>query len=166
MRIVVWGINYSPELIGIAPCNAAMCEFLAKNGCQVTMLTTFPYYPAWKKRAIDRGRILHRETINGVRILRCWHHVPRRVSTMWRVLHELSFAVHSLARLMFMQRPDALIVISPPLLAGAVQLTCAVSSPGIALTFVGLKGVPGTTAFEAVDAGPGPPAFTATTRNV
>jgi len=83
------------------------------------MLTTFPYYPAWKKRAIDRGRIFHCETINGVRILRCWHHVPRRVSTLRRVLHEFSFAVHTLARLIFMQRPDALIVVSPPLLAGA-----------------------------------------------
>jgi colanic acid biosynthesis glycosyl transferase WcaI len=119
MRIVVWGINYSPERTGIAPCNAAMCEFLAANGCEVTMLTTFPYYPAWKKRAIDRGRIFHCEMINGVRILRCWHHVPRRLSTLRRVLHEFSFAVHALARLMFMQRPNALIVVSPPLLAGA-----------------------------------------------
>ncbi len=125
MRIVVWGINYAPERTGIAPCNVATCEYLAAKGCEVTMLTTFPYYPAWKKRAADRGRLFQSEIINRVRVRRCWHYVPARVSTLRRILHELSFAVHSLTRLILMPRPDVLIVVSPPLLVGAfARLYC------------------------------------------
>jgi colanic acid biosynthesis glycosyl transferase WcaI len=120
MRILVWGINYAPELIGIAPCNVALCEYLVKEGCDVTMLTAFPYYPAWKKRSADARRIFQAERLNGVRVLRSWHYVPKRANTVKRILHEFSFVALSFLRLLFIPRPDLLIVISPPLLAGAL----------------------------------------------
>jgi colanic acid biosynthesis glycosyl transferase WcaI len=120
MRIVVWGINYTPERIGIGPCNVALCEYLAARGCEITMLTAFPYYPAWKKRPADARRIFQSERINAVRVLRCWHYVPKRVSPLKRILHEFSFVVLSFLRLLFIRRPDLLIAVSPPLLAGAL----------------------------------------------
>ena len=127
MRIAVWGINYGPEHIGIAPCNVALCEYLLEEGCEVTMVTAFPYYPAWKKRAADARRIFQSERLNGVRVLRCWHYVPRRVSTVKRILHEFSFVSLSFLRLLFIPRPDLLIVVSPPLLGGALaRLLCLV----------------------------------------
>src|ERR1700722_5485183 len=85
MRIVIWGINYAPEKIGIGPCNVALCEYLAERGSEICMLTAFPYYPAWKKRQEDAGRIFAREKINGVRVLRCWHYVPKRLNTATRL---------------------------------------------------------------------------------
>jgi len=125
MRIVVWGINYTPEQIGIAGCNVALCEHLVEQGCDVTMLTAFPYYPEWRKRAGDAKRIFGCEKNNGVHVLRCWHYVPRRINTPKRILHELSFVVLSFLRLLFVSRPDLLIVVSPPLLAGvAARLVC------------------------------------------
>jgi colanic acid biosynthesis glycosyl transferase WcaI len=120
MQIVVWGINYAPELIGIAPCNVALCEYLVRKGFDVTMLTAFPYYPTWRKRAGDANRIFRSEQVNGVRVLRCWHYVPQQISSGKRILHELSFVIVSFVRLVFIARPDLLIVISPPLLAGAM----------------------------------------------
>jgi colanic acid biosynthesis glycosyl transferase WcaI len=127
MRIAVWGINYTPERIGIAPCNVALCEYLVKQGCDVTMLTAFPYYPAWKKRPADAHRIFRSECLNRVRVLRCWHYVPARVTTAKRVLHELSFVALSFLRLLFCPTPDLLIVVSPPLLAGVLaRLFCLV----------------------------------------
>ncbi len=54
MRVIVWGINYAPEITGIAPHNVALCEFLRQRGDDVEMVTTFAYYPAWRKsREID-----------------------------------------------------------------------------------------------------------------
>jgi colanic acid biosynthesis glycosyl transferase WcaI len=127
MRIAVWGINYAPERIGIGPCNVALCEYLVEQGCTVTMVTAFSYYPAWKKRAADARRIFQSERLNGVGVLRCWHYVPKRVSTLKRVLHELSFVAFSFLRLLFIPRPDLLIIVSPPLLAGALaRLFCMV----------------------------------------
>jgi hypothetical protein len=31
LRITVWGINYAPELTGIAPFNVALCEYLVQQ---------------------------------------------------------------------------------------------------------------------------------------
>jgi colanic acid biosynthesis glycosyl transferase WcaI len=126
MQIVVWGINYAPEEIGIGPCSVALCEYLAVRGSEVTMLTTFPYYPAWKKRPEDRFRLFATDTINAVRVLRCWHYVPKLTNTLRRLLHELSFVTLSFLRLLCEPRPDLLIVISPPLLLGvAARLACS-----------------------------------------
>jgi colanic acid biosynthesis glycosyl transferase WcaI len=125
LRIITWGINYLPEKVGIAPCNAALCEFLAEAGHEVTMLTSFPYYPAWHKEAEDANRLFASGEINGVRVERCWHYVPRPVNTWERVLHELSFVVTSFFRSLFLSKPDLLIVVSPPLLLGvAARVLC------------------------------------------
>ena len=51
MRILVWGINYAPEVTGIGPCNTVLCEHLRAAGHEVEMVTSFPYYPGWRKRA-------------------------------------------------------------------------------------------------------------------
>jgi colanic acid biosynthesis glycosyl transferase WcaI len=127
MRIVVWGINYAPEKLGIGPCNVALCEFLVERGSQISMLTGFPYYPAGKRRPEDAGRLLTTEKLNGVRVRRCWHFVPKRFSAMKRLLHELSFVIFSFLRLILGSRSDLLIVVSPPLFLGvAARLICLV----------------------------------------
>jgi putative colanic acid biosynthesis glycosyltransferase WcaI len=125
MRIVVWGINYPPEVIGIAPLNEALCEFLLEGGHNVTMLTAFPYYPAWRKETKDARKLFESENIKGVEVVRCWHYVPSRPTTLKRVVHELSFVVTSLLKLLFSPKADFLIVVSPPLLLGvAARLAC------------------------------------------
>jgi colanic acid biosynthesis glycosyl transferase WcaI len=118
MRVIVWGINYAPELIGIAPQTVALCEFLAEQGHDVEMITTFPYYPAWRKRREDRGQLYRTDVVNGVRVRRCWHFVPARVSRLKRILHEGTFVATSMLRALFLQRPDVFVVVSPPLLLG------------------------------------------------
>ena len=131
MKIAVWGINYSPELTGIAPFNRALCEFLAEQGHAVGVITGFPYYPEWKKRESDRGRWFRTEVENGVVIRRCWLYVPKVVGSLRRMLHEASFVVVSLLRVLALPKPDLFVVISPPL------------PLGIAAWFAGwVKGVP------------------------
>ncbi len=118
MRILVWGINYPPELTGIAPFNADLCEFLVREGHEVTMVTAFPYYPEWRKRGDDRGKWFRRERINNVRVFRCGLYVPKHVTPVRRVIHELSFGLSSMLRLLTLPRPDIYFVVSPPLLLG------------------------------------------------
>src|SRR2546428_12354686 len=119
MRIIVWGINYTPEITGIAPHNVALCEFLQRHGQDVEMVTTFAYYPAWRKRAEDRHLLYRTGGINGVKIHRCWHFVPARVSAVKRILHEATFVFTSILRVLSLKRPDGYVVVSPPLLLGA-----------------------------------------------
>lgn len=119
MKIIVWGINYLPEVTGIAPHNAALCESLKARGHEVEMVTTFCYYPAWKKLGADHGRLFRSDEVNGVAVHRCWHYVPAKPANVKRILHELSFIVTSLWRMLTLERPDLIIAVSPPLLIGA-----------------------------------------------
>ena len=119
MRVVVWGINYAPEITGIAPHNVALCEFLQRHGHDIEMVTTFSYYPAWRKRAEDRHKLFRTDRINGVHVHRCWHLVPRRVSAWKRILHEATFVLTSTMRIFLVPRPDVYVIVSPPLLLGA-----------------------------------------------
>jgi colanic acid biosynthesis glycosyl transferase WcaI len=118
MKVIVWGINYAPELTGIAPYNRALCEHLQNTGHEVRMVTTFSYYPAWKKAAADRGRLFRTDVINGVKVHRCWHYVPFRVTTLRRMFHEASFITTTFLRLLTLPRPDMYVVVSPPLMLG------------------------------------------------
>ncbi len=119
MRVIVWGINYSPEKIGIAPCNVAMCEFLQKAGHEVEMVTAFPYYPQWRTQGRKSLELFRNEHINGVRVRRCWQYVPRKPSAVLRALHEASFTISSFLACLFLRKADVYIVVSPPLLLGA-----------------------------------------------
>ncbi len=117
-HFIVWGINYSPELTGIAPCNAALCEHLHSQSHQVRMVTSFCYYPEWRKLPEDKGVLFRNDVVRGVEVHRCWHYVPKKPSALKRVFHELSFVGSSWLRVMTLPRPDAYVVVSPPLLLG------------------------------------------------
>ena len=118
MKVAVWGINYSPEVTGIAPYNVALCRHLLASGHDVRMVTTFSYYPTWKKLPADAGRLYRTDQIDGVPVHRCWHFVPAKPSALKRILHEASFIATSWLRLLFLPRADVYVVVSPPLLLG------------------------------------------------
>jgi colanic acid biosynthesis glycosyl transferase WcaI len=117
MKVIVWGINYRPESTGIAPFNAELAEFLNQEEHDVSVVTGFPYYPQWRKTPGDR-RLYRTERINGINVHRCGLYVPRRVSTLKRIVHELSFGLSSLLRVLFLPRADVYVVVSPPLCLG------------------------------------------------
>jgi len=118
MRVIVWGINYAPEITGIAPHNVALCEFLQRERVDVEMISTFAYYPAWRKRPEDRLLLFRVDRINGVPVHRCWHFVPQRVSAWKRIVHEATFVVTSTLQVLLLRRPDLYVIVSPPLLLG------------------------------------------------
>ncbi|MDP3071485.1 MAG: WcaI family glycosyltransferase [Opitutaceae bacterium] len=121
MRIVVWGINYTPEVTGIAPYNTGLCRFLASRGHEVHMVSTFAYYPQWRKAEADRGQWFRDETDGpGVHLHRCWHYVPVQPSTLRRIAHELSFGLTSLWRTLRLPRAEVYVVVGPPLVLGPI----------------------------------------------
>ncbi len=118
MKITVWGINYDPEPTGIGPFNTDLCAYLRERGHEVTMLTTFPYYPWWRKPAEAKGKLYESKTLKGVQVHRCWHYVPAKPSTLKRLFHELSFVATSTFKALFLPASDIYIVVSPPLFLG------------------------------------------------
>lgn len=115
MRILFLSVNYWPEETGIGPVCTWRCEQLAARGHDVTVCTTFPYYPEWRVGKAYRGKLWHRERRNGVSILRSWTWVPRRLTSAKRMGFELSFLAANLLRAWGACRPDVVVIESPPL---------------------------------------------------
>jgi len=118
MKVYILGINFYPELTGIAVYNTEMCEYLANLGYKVTVFTAFPYYPHWKVERKYRWKFSFNEIYNNIPVKRSFVYVPKRVTTLKRIFHEVSFIFSSFIRLMFSSPPDLLINVSPPLLLG------------------------------------------------
>jgi len=51
MRLLVYGINFSPEVTGIGKYTGEMCQWLAQRGHEIRVVTAPPYYPEWRVRA-------------------------------------------------------------------------------------------------------------------
>ena len=94
MRVVVIGINYPPEVAGIAPQTAALCRHLSAEGHTVHVLTAKPHYPAWRVFAGYRQRRVTREVQDGVRVTRVPSYVPTNPgSLIRRLFYDGSFAL-------------------------------------------------------------------------
>jgi colanic acid biosynthesis glycosyl transferase WcaI len=127
MRILVLGINYPPEQIGIGPYTGELCASLRSRAADVTVVTTHPYYPQWRVFP-GAGRGWSRRIEGGVEVLRCPVYVPGRPSGAKRLLHHASFAVSVLIPLLWRavrERPDLVFVVAPSLAAAPSGLMAA-----------------------------------------
>jgi colanic acid biosynthesis glycosyl transferase WcaI len=90
VKIKIVGINYFPEVTGIAPYTTGMAEGLAAYAHDVSLVTGLPHYPEWRIYAAYRSRRSYRETVNGVTIDRLRHYVPRNPGLRNRIRMEAS----------------------------------------------------------------------------
>ena len=118
VRVAILGINYVPESTGIAPYTSGLAVGLAKRGHDVQVLTGYPHYPQWKRYG-DSAGFRSDEVIDGVRVRRFNHHVPRKLSWAGRAAMELTFGLQLLTTRW--DRPEVVLSVTPPLLAAAVS---------------------------------------------
>lgn len=122
MKITVVGINYAPEVTGIAPYTTGLAEGMARAGHDVSVLTAPPHYPEWRIAAgYEKGR--KPEEINGVHVRRVRLGVPVRSGARGRLLLEAGFA-QAVLRARW-RRPDLIITVSPTLLSAAAVIARA-----------------------------------------
>jgi colanic acid biosynthesis glycosyl transferase WcaI len=115
MKILLYGLNYAPELTGIGKYSGEMCEWLAEQGHDVRVICAPPYYPEWQVAKAYKGYRYQTELRNNVLVFRCPLFVPKNPKTLNRLLHLISFAVSSLP-IVFKQwlwKPDVVICIEP-----------------------------------------------------
>ncbi|QEG01058.1 Alpha-D-kanosaminyltransferase [Stieleria maiorica] len=62
MKILLHGLNYAPEEIGIGKYSGEMVRELAEQGHEVVVVTTPPYYPQWEIAEGFSGRWYRRES--------------------------------------------------------------------------------------------------------
>ncbi|PHR17370.1 MAG: colanic acid biosynthesis glycosyltransferase WcaI [Sphingopyxis sp.] len=117
MKILLYGINYRPELTGIGKYTGEMAQWLKANGHEVTVVTAPPYYPEWRVREGYHGHRWDKRLEDGIKVIRCPLYVPSRVSALKRIVHLSSFALSSLLPLLLQARskPDLVIQVAPTL---------------------------------------------------
>ncbi|MVN89919.1 WcaI family glycosyltransferase [Mucilaginibacter aquatilis] len=116
--------NFSPEPTGIGKYNGEMIEWLAKNGYDCTVITTYPYYPHWKVQAPYKNRWYKKEVLSvaesarPITVYRCPSFIPRNPTGKNRMIQDISFWVTKtwliLGLLLRKQKFDLIITIAPP----------------------------------------------------
>jgi colanic acid biosynthesis glycosyl transferase WcaI len=125
MRILIYGINFWPELTGVGKYTGEMAEWLASRGYDVRVITAPPYYPDWRigqgysswtyrrellspsnalgtssyrRPVCEVGDLLEVGAVNSgvsLTVYRCPLWIPRRLSGVKRLLHLASFVTSS-----------------------------------------------------------------------
>ena len=115
MRILIYGLNFSPELAGIGKYTGEMAQWLANRGHDLHVITAPPYYPEWRIAPGYSGWRYQREKVGALTVFRAPIWVPEKPKTVTRLLHLASFAVSSLPPLLrqLAWRPDVIICIAP-----------------------------------------------------
>ncbi|MFJ2974990.1 colanic acid biosynthesis fucosyltransferase WcaI [Kluyvera sp. NPDC087067] len=116
MKILVYGINYSPELTGIGKYTGEMVEWMTQQGHEVRVITAPPYYPEWQV-GVNYSAWRYRREEGTATVWRCPLYVPKQPSTIKRLLHLGSFALSSFFPLMAQRswKPDRIIGVVPTL---------------------------------------------------
>ena len=125
--LLVIGLNYAPEPVGIGPYTAGLCEALVKSGHRVTAIVGKPYYPQWRADPAYAGGWLEAEE-NGVRLIRCPHYVPQDPTGIRRFGHLISFAIAALVpavRIALRERPRVVFCVAPALLSVLAAILAA-----------------------------------------
>jgi colanic acid biosynthesis glycosyl transferase WcaI len=124
MKILIYGINFAPELTGIGKYSAEMAMWLQAEGHDVRVVTAPPYYPEWAVKPGYSATRYDREAWHGVTIFRAPLWVPRRPSGLKRLLHLASFALCSIPALLAQWRwkPDVIWLTEPPLFCAPAAL--------------------------------------------
>jgi colanic acid biosynthesis glycosyl transferase WcaI len=128
MRVLVIGINYAPDLIGVAKYNTELCESLVARGHEVRVVTAPPYYPDWKVSPEYRSGWYNRERLNEIDIMRAPIYVPERPSGAKRLLHHASFLLSAAIPLVataIRWRPDIVFAVAPSLLSAPIAVLAA-----------------------------------------
>ncbi len=116
MRILILSQWYPPEPMKLL---SDMAESFVAMGHQVTVLTGFPNWPSGKIYPGYRQRLVQRETVNGVRVIRIPLYPDHSGNAFKRAANFLSFALSAAILGPFVvPRVDVMHVVHPPITVG------------------------------------------------
>lgn len=126
-HLLVCCVNYAPEILGTAPYTRDLAQWFADRGWDVRVVTTYPYYPEWRRRPGDPRFGYRRDSGDGVTVLRCPSWVPALPTGLKRLAHYASFAASSLPVVLghAAWRPEFTLVVAPTLASAPGALLAA-----------------------------------------
>ncbi|WOJ88701.1 WcaI family glycosyltransferase [Methylocapsa polymorpha] len=124
-KILVYGINYAPEMIGVGRFTGEIGADLVEHGYDVSVVTAPPHYPGWRVIAPFHALRYASETRDGAKTLRCPILLRADMRGIWRVIAPLSFALTSAPVALWRivkDRPDIVLCIEPTLFVAPAAL--------------------------------------------
>ncbi|MFM5895337.1 MAG: WcaI family glycosyltransferase [Novosphingobium sp.] len=120
-RVLIVGLNYAPEPVGIGPYTQGLAQALVEAGAEVSAVVAKPYYPQWRVSDDYSGGGWRLEMDGAVRVTRCPIYVPAEPGGLKRVVHLASFMLSALvpalrAALRRKEQPDLVFTVAPALL--------------------------------------------------
>ena len=118
MRFIIHTQYYPPETGAPQARLSEFAEELARHGHEVTIMTAIPNYPLGRFYP-GYKRLIHRERIDNVSILRSWIYPSKSVKLIPRLSNYFSFVFSSLfTGTILLPRADYIMTESPPLFLG------------------------------------------------
>jgi len=104
-----------------------MMKWLAENGYDCTVITSYPYYPEWKVQPpYDRKKNWYTKEKQGkLTVYRCPQYVPAKPTGKTRIMLDFSFAVSAFFKLLTLlprKKYDVVITVVPPFHLGLLAV--------------------------------------------
>ena len=94
-RIVIYGINYAPEIAGVGRYTGEIGAHFASLDHEDCVVTAQPHYPGWKAKDGYSARRWSVEDVDGARVYRCPLYLHEKMRGFRRLLAPLTFAISS-----------------------------------------------------------------------
>lgn len=119
MKILVLAHYYPPEMGGAAARLHGLSRWMAAQGNDVTVITSFPNYPSGQIPPRYKDKFKVREQMDGVDLVLTWIYASSHRSNLRRLANYFSFVFSSMIVGLFLRgNYDVILASSPPLFLG------------------------------------------------
>jgi len=126
--VVIYGINYAPEIAGVGKFTGEIGQHLAAEGRRVTVITAPPHYPGWRVGDGHDASAWRTEREGSTTIYRCPLYLHPEMRGLRRLIAPLSFALSSAPVALWQilrLRPDVVIAVEPTLFSAPIARLAA-----------------------------------------
>jgi len=118
VKILFLSHYFPPEVNAPASRTWEHCRQWASDGHHVTVVTCAPNHPRGKVYPGYRNRLLHKQVIDGINVMRVWTYVTANEGFVKRTLNYVSFMVSAVLVCPFLGRADVVLTTSPQFFNG------------------------------------------------
>jgi glycosyltransferase involved in cell wall biosynthesis len=118
MRILFFSHYFPPEVNAPASRTYENCKRWVRDGHEVTVVTCAPNCPDGVVYKGYTNRLCHRETVDGIQVVRVWTYIAPNEGTVRRIVSYVSYMVSAVLMSLSLRRPDVLIATSPQFFCG------------------------------------------------
>lgn len=116
MRLLFVSDNFPPEVNAPATRTYEHCREWVKEGVEVTVITCAPNFPQGAVYEGYRNRLLSREVVDGIKVIRVWSYITSNEGFLKRTLDYVSFSLMALL-IGLTVKTDVIVATSPQFFA-------------------------------------------------